>query len=423
MLACLLSAALCSREKPIVFFPALFGSVLYGTITNLKSEHWFCPRNIKDLWIWENDEFLIPPLTDCLADYLRCAWNETTQRPGSRPEAEIYNIDFGGVQGIRYLDRGIFGYHFTFSLDDIITRFEAGGYTAKIDMYGAPYDWRMNPVALDDFFERAKELIELVNLQCQHKPTVFGYSAGCYALHTFLTSGVVDQKWKDTYIDKLVMVAPSYGGTPFTFPSAMAQMSWFPGAGSESMKMFYMSLPILYAHMPNWVVYRDKPIVIGPDGTKYYPHQLRELLYEIGSVPEEFKPIYDYTERRILNQSIEDTGCDTIFVVNTGIKTEVTFEFNETWGNVSRTVEEEGDAVLNKDTLYWGLNNWRSGHSIVVQDYVVANMSWNHGSMLDIPEIQNDIFDFVVQDDWRRPGNWLHIGLRNESWLDHMVRV
>jgi len=71
------------------------------------------------------------PFTDCLSECLTCAWNETLERPGTRPEATIYMTDFGGIEGILWLDQGVFGPPFVPILDNLLTRFESGGFRAR----------------------------------------------------------------------------------------------------------------------------------------------------------------------------------------------------------------------------------------------------------------------------------------------------
>ena len=419
----LLSVAFASREMPIVFFPPMFGSVLYGTLTNLQSEHWFCPRNLKDSWIWETDQYLIPPLTDCLADYLTCAWNESAKKPWSRPEAEIYTIDFGGTDGIRYLDRGIFGFHFVHCLDVLLERFEQDGYSTKIDMFGFPFDWRLNPVSLEDFFQRAHDWIELVNLQCQHKPTLIGYSAGCFAMHQFLVKACT-QEWKDANIKKIVMIAPSYGGGMSALEIVWTKQSWFPGADSKSMMTFCNSLPTMYAHMPNWVVYGEKEVLKGPNGEGYKAYEVRAFADKMGKIYDQFKPIWEYVEENVVREELADPGVDAFFLINTGLETRAALVFNESWEQMPYFYEfEDGDSVLNRDTLMWGCEHWRSGHSVVCSDYRLDNMSYSHGSMLAVPEVREDVYNAVVNESWMVPGNWLYEGKRTDNWLKQLKRI
>lgn len=107
-----------------------------------------------------NDEFFIDPLQNCVADYLLCEWNSTTNRSSSRKEVEVEVDDFGGAHGISYLDHGVFDQHLIPVYDVVIDEFKKNGYVFGTSIFGAPYDWRLNPIFIDDYWPKFQELIE-----------------------------------------------------------------------------------------------------------------------------------------------------------------------------------------------------------------------------------------------------------------------
>ncbi|OHS94049.1 Lecithin:cholesterol acyltransferase family protein [Tritrichomonas foetus] len=408
--------SLCSSNPPMVIFPPMFGSVLYGTITNLQTSHWFCPKNLKDSWIWETDQYLISPITDCLADYLKCGWNYTTNRPDSRNESYIYTIDFGGDGGIRYLDRGIFGYHLVHDMDGFLEYFEARGYKVREDVFGAPYDWRLSPIGIEQYYIDVKKLIEECYEQTGKKQTLFGYSGGCFSMHYFLTRKVT-QEWKDKYIDHIILVGPSYGGAVSAWLCLWSGMSWFPGTESEPMVKFLRSIPTLYSHVPNYVIHKDMPAIIGPNGETYTHAQARQIFYDQGKVDDiENRMIYEFAEKDVLSQDLADPGVDAYLIFNSILPTNVGLNFSEGFDKMPTTIIGEGDIVLSKESLYYGCKNWKSGHSVVCRDYREQNETLNHGTILKVDEVLQDIYENMVNDSWRQlKGNFVIEGINDKK--------
>jgi hypothetical protein len=133
-------------------------------------------------------------------------------------------------------------------------------------------------------------------------------------------------------------------------------------------------------------------------------------------VPEEFKKIYVYAEKTILHREIEDPGVDSFFLINTGLKSIATFKFNNSWSDPMFPLLEPGDLVLNRDTLYWGCEHWRSGHSVICHDYHLNNESWGHGAQMILEEAREDMYEAVAKDGWKIGGNGVFIGHRYEGW-------
>ena len=414
--AFLICTVLSKGNPPFIIFPPMFGSVLYATVENLNTSHWFCPRNVHDTWVWEADEFLVPPMTDCSADYLRCGWNWTTGRPDSRNESYVYTVDFGGDLGIRYLDQGIFGHHFVHDMDGLLDYFEARGYTVRDDVFGAPYDWRLSPVGIEGFYVQARNLVEENYNKTGKKQILFGYSGGCFAIQYFL-SRKVSQEWKDKYIDYTILVGPSSGGSYCSVLTLWYQTSWFPGGESVPMQQFTISIPTLYTHIPNYVIHKDKIPIYGPDGRKYRYEEMRQLFYEHGKVDNyENRLIYEFSEKDVLSVDLEDPGVDSYFIFNSALPTMSAFNFSAGWDQDPEMLYELGDSVISKEALYWGCENWKSGHHVVCHDYLIENETWGHGAMLTLDEILEDIHHNIVTDEWRQePGNFVLEGIEKRK--------
>lgn len=443
------------HHPPVVILPPLFGSSLYGTVQNLQTPYWFCPNNFENTLIWENEQFLVTPINDCMAEFLKCGWNSTTQMPDSRKESFIYTVDFGGDQGIRNIDHGIFGRLFLYDLDPFLKELEKLGYRFGVDLFGAPFDWRLAPIGIPAFYEQIKQLIEKVSKQTNEKVVLFSYSGGGMTAHYFLTK-TVTQEWKDQYISHQVLVAPTYGGSGCALASLWDGVSWYPGSQSQSIKEYLLSLPALYSHIPNYYVHKLQPAIVGPTDEIYTYKGAKFLLYERGKVNNtDNRMTYDYSEKEVLEVDLVDPGVDSYFIFNSVLPTIAGLNFskphpphnevkdevyeysffgipatfnrvqntdpNDDW-NDAKPIFTDGDGVLSKESLYYGCNHWNTtGHTFVCHDYQVLDESFNHGAMLNFTEVVNDIYKSLYGDWKRKKGNFILEGLHRN--LDDLKQI
>lgn len=409
-----IAGVLCtSALKPFLISPPMMGSALWGNVKNLDGP-WYCPMNLENSWIWEGDQYAMQPLDNCMAEYLTCEFNETTGRPGSRKESEIYTVDFGGDAGLRYVNSGIFGTHFG-PIAPLLEYLENMSYVFRETMFGAPFDWRLSPVVDDDYCKQLKEMVEAIYEKCGEKVTIMGYSGGCYAIQYFITE-TVTQEWKDKYVAKLLMCAPSYPGGLSAPELAWMKTGLFPHSDSESLRRFYSRLPTLYSHMPNKHVYADTPIIKGPKGESATAADLRKFLDEHDKLDDQSRLIWDYCEPRTASKQLVDPGVDVVFLINTALDTRVTLNFNESWDEFHYEYSK-GDGVIGRDGLYWGCEHWDSGHSIHCYDYFVNNETYNHGRMMNHDEVREDIYRFVSESRTLTPGNFIHRRNDNGDWV------
>lgn len=402
MLSLLIAAAI--SFNPVIIVPPMFGSVLMGNIKNLDS-HWYCPRNYKEKWLWHNDEFMLGPLENCLSEYITCAFDSSLNHTTSRPEAEIWTIDFGGDGAIRFLDPGLFGYHKMVSMDTILNRFTDLGYVIHKDILGAPYDWRMNPVALQSYWPLLKALVEEAYEKNENKKVrLFGYSAGCIAAQYFLTRTGLTQDWKDKYLDFILMVGPSYAGSSDSMMVIWdGGASWSPAGRSDSADTMVLSLPMTYTHLPNYYSYGDHPIITGPGGEEIKASGFKDFLYKHGKIREEFKPIYEEA-LDVLDHDVEEIGISAYFLFNTVLPTVIGMDFPNGYDKPYNLSVVEGDMVITKIALFYGCTHWKKSESLFCHDIQVQNTSYNHGTMISQPEVVDLIVKTLHDDSWKVPG-------------------
>ncbi|CDJ59051.1 1-O-acylceramide synthase, putative [Eimeria maxima] len=151
-------------------------------------------------------------------------------QPTADEKGEVYaskegvNIDvdsYGTAHGFDYLDYfyneriGIPG---TAYFHMMLRTFYALGYQEGKSLIGIPYDWRLPPWqaswirVLMDFARLKLEIETRVEAMGGAKADVLVHSLGSVVFNYFLNK-VVDQQWKDRYINSYTLVAPATGGS------------------------------------------------------------------------------------------------------------------------------------------------------------------------------------------------------------------
>jgi hypothetical protein len=253
--------------------------------------------------------------------------------------------------------------------------------------------------------------------------TLFGESFGCRAIHWLLTETGVTQAWKDKYIDKIVLVEPAYGGCLKSAHMLWTGDPWNPGPHSATESLFWKTMPGVLALMPNAGAYGDKPMIIGPNNETVDARGLRAFLDKMGKVPEEGKKIYEFVEQRVVMKDLIDPGVDVAVFCNTALPTPLTMKFNSSWDDAPVILNEPGDDLIDKDTMLWACNHWKSGHSVVCRDYQSTDPKWGHGSIFGQDESLNDIYNAVVQDGWKIGGNGIYSGPAGPDWEQRIRRI
>lgn len=355
----------------------MFGAELMGTIKDL-STHWYCPKNEKDSLIWIKDLMVIPPLFNCLASWLKVEWNYTSGLPTSRNKTIIYAKDFGGLNGIRYIDGGVFGKHYLPDYLNIINKLEDNGYIEGIDLFGAPYDWRLMPVNFNGYLEDLKGLVEKVYAQTgNQKVALYGLSGGGNTIQRFCQS--VSKEWKDKYIRQVFLHGPSFGGAGEALSVLWLQTIGFmpPTFNTPDFRDMVFSFPTIWAHLPNAPSNTD-PVIIGPDGHKYYAQDLPQLMIDQGKVVGDNLQTLNLAKQYILNK-IEPTSVPTYILFNSVLPTVYGYNYTKS-GNWSdpEIIYSLGDNTLSAEALYYPCKNWNDGYPLVCHDLQINDMNYSH---------------------------------------------
>ena len=193
----------------------LAGSGLEAKLVNAQEPFWGCSTNSDWFRVWMAVGSLLPGYVDCMFYNLGLHYDAASKTYRNNPGVTIREIDFGGLAGIDYMDYSWDGkgMNLTAYYAPLIADLVAAGYVPGRDLRGAPYDWRQ-PFNANNMFERMKSLIETMHRDAGNRPVnIVAHSFGNIQTAMFLNQ-VVDQDWKDKYIDNFISVAGPWSGAP-----------------------------------------------------------------------------------------------------------------------------------------------------------------------------------------------------------------
>eukprot|EP00922_Rhytidocystis_sp_ex-Travisia-forbesii_P062435 GHVS01092594.1.p1 GENE.GHVS01092594.1~~GHVS01092594.1.p1 ORF type:complete len:549 (+),score=73.89 GHVS01092594.1:185-1648(+) len=100
---------------------------------------------------------------------------------------------------------------------EMIKAFESVGYVDKVNLAGRPFDWRLPLWQLiykgSEWAEKTQRTVEeLYKKNNNKKVVIIAHSLGTLMTVYFLNT-VVDQQWKDQYVDSFVSIGGVYGGS------------------------------------------------------------------------------------------------------------------------------------------------------------------------------------------------------------------
>jgi hypothetical protein len=183
------------ERNPIILVPGLGGSALELELHEKDVPHWYCTKNIDYFRAWLHLDELLPGVFDCFSHNMKLQYDPGTHHYSNIPGVQSRPADFGGLRGIDYLDYmsgkpvTLTGYYAT-----VISNLESAGYVGGVDLYGAPYDWRVPSSALyerNEWYAQLKELILTARRNNQGKKVnLVTHSMGGPTIATFLAANV-----------------------------------------------------------------------------------------------------------------------------------------------------------------------------------------------------------------------------------------
>lgn len=393
----LLFTGFIQSKAPVILVPGTMGSVLRGNV-NGRKPHWYCPADIQDSDIWIKKTYVLPPLGNCLADWLTMRYDPKTNSAIDQENVELDIVDFGGVSGIGYLDEFFNITHFIPYFNKYIEYLEKRGYTVGKDLFGAPFDWRRGLVLGESHYKRMIALVEKAYKQNGNsKVSLVGHSLGGYFIHYFL-SNITTPQWREKYIDSAILVAPSFGGCGTVVENlwngALYIMRHF-GISEKSMGTLASSLGALYVHLPNHQIFSNTPIFIDKNGKVYKASQIPELL-KINGKFRQTPEVFDL-HKQFSSQTIGPLDVPTVIVYNDRIKTAVG------WNDQKKEyIYSLGDSLINSEGYHHACYNWRSNKKLLCYNLDSTSELSNHIFMVLKEEYVDLVLRHVVNSDWQK---------------------
>lgn len=439
-------------HSPIVILPGLYGSNLYATYDHPAGLPWYCQQKMDDELMFLRVKFLIPPLYNCLPFLSHLNYDNETQKVFNHPGVKINVHDFGGDGAVDYIIKnqgkyipnqkfqGIKFYDFYHSL---ITYFSKNGYRVGRNFFTAPYDWRRGPMFSDDFWPDFKKLIEEAYEKSNGKKvTLIGFSMGCFMIQQFLAAekisqdpifdqehikrsindinSIVNESWKEKYLEKVIFLAPSFGGSFNYFASVFGQYATInSNVHNEYFKDFAMNSPSFHSHFPNFEIFGEIPIVQGPTGRNYTAKQLTELV-------KNFTTISD-NNRQIMEKSIEiqkkapyDIGDNIplLVIYNSQISTPVLLNYSKGWDQPPERINlPNGDGTIQVQGPRYLCDHWSSTNRPLICIDLNNNDEKNylHSTLPNNPFVQELLLNFSTQHElWEKKGKF-DISLKQQN--------
>ena len=336
-----------SSLKPVIFIPGTYASVLKMTGKNLGHQ-WYCPKSLENKPLWVNEFYFIPPIFNCVAQWLKIFYDPKTDEQISHPNSEVDVIDFGTFNGISYIDKFLSNYSILPYYSTMLKYFKKMGYQEGADIFGAPLDWRMGLAQNSKVFHpRLISLIEEVYKKTNQKVVLFGHSFGGYSIQHFLANGP-SQEWVDKYIEKGIALSPSFGG-------AIESMSISWTRQVSGIKNHYLSealegMGAVHIHYLNWEMYPNKTVCYTPDNQEIKNEEFTQFLIDNKRINGDAINLLRLNQK-FFSQFPNRTKAPLYIIYNSGQNTPTAFRLKDWNSNKYEDIYGEGDGTVNAEGI------------------------------------------------------------------------
>ena len=226
-----------------------------------------------------------------------------------------------------------------------------------------------------------------------------GYSCGGYTLHRFLTTKV-SEEWKHEYIEKIIFMVPSFGGSMDTFDVLFDQQSPLTPIHNQNMVDLLQSLPYVHSHLLNEEVYGEIPVVKGPDGTNYTARDLKKLLIDHHKIDSSFYHVMEMGNE-LTRKAPADVNMPTAIIYNSGYPTRFLIDFKNGWDQIPVVIPGKGDGTVPSGAAEWACEHWdHKENPKVCIDFDNHEERFRHQPMTRNPFIHELLFNMTSRSDW-----------------------
>lgn len=438
-----------SKRKPVVLVPGLYGSNLYVSYDKSVHVPWYCPKSMEDELLWIQTKLILPPFINCVCYLSQCRFDNKTNKIESISNVNITVKDFGRHTSVDYIiknqdkykdydareGKGILNFYDNFG--SFIDLYVNKGYEIGKDFFITPYDWRLAPLFVDNFWSQFKRMIEKAyDISNGQKVTLTGFSMGCFMIQQFLAAkqilennkdktvngrqlltpikdgkNAVSQEWIEKYIEKVVLLAPSFGGSFKAYDAILQRFSpLIPFYKTEYIGDFATSAPGFYAHWPNLQIFKDRAFVRGPDGRNYTVDKLRDILFNHSNMNPEHVPIMDLSIDIQRNAPVDiGENIPVTIIYNSKVPTTSFLDFKNGWDHDPvRYLDGNGDGTVPSDGIRYACDNWKSDKRSLMCIDVEKNdpKHFDHGALSSNPSVLEMVYKLTNGDSFENQTQW-----------------
>ncbi|CEF64761.1 Lecithin:cholesterol/phospholipid:diacylglycerol acyltransferase family-containing protein [Strongyloides ratti] len=198
---------------PVILVPGFGGTRLEAKLNKPSTVHYICSKTTSDYFdIWLNLQQFTALAIDCFIDNMRMVFNNVTKKCENSPGVDIRTGEFGyDTSIVEWLDSVHFpqANYFATIADTLVS----WGYRRNEDLRAAPFDWRLKPTEMDDFYLKFKVTIMRTSwFNNNRKVVLLGHSLGNIHINYFLHN-FVDKEFRDRYIQSHIALAAPWGGS------------------------------------------------------------------------------------------------------------------------------------------------------------------------------------------------------------------
>ncbi|KAK5971330.1 Phosphatidylcholine-sterol acyltransferase [Trichostrongylus colubriformis] len=347
---------------PVILIPGDGGSQLEANLTGKPAVvHYICSKQTADYFdLWLNLELFTPLVIDCWVDNMMLVFNSTSGMSSDMPGVDIRIPGFGGTSTVEWLDpskasQGLYFY-------TIVDMMVSWGYKRGKNIIGAPFDWRRSPNELHLYYDLLKTMIETAyRYNGNTKVITLGHSMGNPVMLYFYNN-IVDQAWKDKFIQSHVSLAGPWGGSMqlIRLFASGYNMDYFrvilPPSRLRGMQRSFTSSAFLF---PSKAVWNDTDILATTSEKNYTLANVQEFFHDI-DYPLGWE---QYKVAAQLNGDLKAPGVKVHCLYGTGIATAEQFNWPKGYfpDYQPYVVYGDGDGTVNRKSaevcLSWNESN------------------------------------------------------------------
>jgi pimeloyl-ACP methyl ester carboxylesterase len=333
---------------------------------------------------------MIPPLTNCVLEWIGGRWNNETQEPDEQIDVHMWPGEIGDPDAISYVDN-LFKYiHLLPTYKYVLDGLLDAGYVRNKNVFGVPNDWRYGVLQKPEFWKKFTDFIEKTVDSLGEKAVLVGHSMGTYLIHRLVTE-LTTPEWRRKYLDSTVLLAPSVTGVGLGFDVLWYKSIPIFGSFPESIAYFGGA----HTHLFNREIFKDLVIYRGPNGETATADKATEFLKAKGKMDGDIS-LFHQKYFRFFEKAPIAPDIPVAILYNSGISTQ--YGVNETDPDNAGFLYGRGDLMVNAEGPEWLCANW---HGPDCQDLKYGGAEGNHLSLLWMRETIDFVVQHVTKSEWQ----------------------